>query len=100
MTPPSTAGRAPIIPVTGSKTKGGAGTPAGSTAKAAAIRSTYKVQKGDTLSSISRTVYGDTRYWTLIRDANPDLLHGGSSVRVGTTLKIPARPGTAKAKAP
>lgn len=98
-TGPAPAGtRAPIVPVTGGVAKPPKGTgkttakPAGGTTKSPVIRSSYKVQKGDTLSSISRTVYGDTRHWAVIRDANPDQLHGSSSVRVGMTLKIPAKP--------
>ena len=88
------AGRAPIIPV-GGGVKNGA--KSSGTAKSAS-RSSYKVQKGDTLAAISRKVYGSTSYWTQIRDANPELLHGSANVREGMTLKIPARPGTAKGK--
>ncbi len=69
-------------------------------APAPAIRSTYRVQKGDTLSSVSRKVYGTTSLWTLIRDANAAALHGGTALREGMILKIPAKPaaGTAKPK--
>ena len=90
--PATTAGRAPIVPVSGTAKNG---TKTSSPAKTA-IRSTYKAQKGDTLAAISRKVYGSTGYWTLIRDANPELLHGSSNVREGMTLKIPSRSTPAK----
>ena len=93
--PPATAtGRATIVPVTGTAKNG---TKTSATPKAT-IRSTYKAQKGDTLAAISRKVYGATGYWMLIRDANPELLHGSTNVREGMTLKIPAKPGVATGK--
>ncbi len=85
--PPSGSGRGAIVPL--SELRPGATPAAGAKP---AVRSTYKVQKGDTLSSVARKVYGTTSLWPLIRDANADALHGGSSLREGMTLKIPAKP--------
>ncbi len=50
---------------------------------------TYTVQPGDTLSSISRTVYGTTGRWQEIYQANRDVLPSPNSLRVGQQLRIP-----------
>lgn len=51
---------------------------------------TYIVQPGDTLSRIAAKVYGDSRKWTTIYEANRAQLPGGpQSVKVGQTLVIP-----------
>ena len=55
-------------------------------------RTTYTVQSGDTLSSIARKFYGAAASWNLIREANPDALRGGNSVKPGMKLVIPPRP--------
>ena len=46
----------------------------------------YEVQKGDTLSKIAKTVYGDAGRWKEIWEANkaqipnPDLIHPGQQL--------------------
>jgi len=50
----------------------------------------YVIQQGDTLSSISRHVYGTTRYWRRILEANPGLRE--RNLRVGRRIAIPAPP--------
>jgi len=52
---------------------------------------TYKVKKGDTLSSIAREFYGDARLRTRIVDANKDKIKDPNVLAVGLTLTIPAR---------
>jgi nucleoid-associated protein YgaU len=52
----------------------------------------YIVQEGDTLSQIAQEVYGESRLWTLIRDANRDQLPNESSLKIGQRLRIPAKP--------
>lgn len=53
--------------------------------------STYVVKSGDTLSKISGKMYGDSKKWQKIYDANRSALPGGpGSVKVGQTLIIPA----------
>ena len=53
--------------------------------------STYVVKSGDTLSRIAGKVYGDSKKWQKIYEANRSALSGGpSSVKVGQTLIIPA----------
>lgn len=49
----------------------------------------YVVQAGDTLSSISRTVYGTPGRWSEIYEANRNLLPSPNALRVGQELRIP-----------
>ncbi len=51
--------------------------------------STYTVQAGDTLSSISRKVYGSSSRWKEIFQANKDKLSSPESLKLGQTLRIP-----------
>ena len=53
----------------------------------AAVASTYTVKRGDTLSKISKAVYGNGDYWLEICRANR--LSNCSTIRVGTVLTIP-----------
>lgn len=50
---------------------------------------TYRVQKGDTLSSISIKMYNDSAGWQKIYQANRKTLKSPSSLVVGQTLIIP-----------
>ncbi len=50
---------------------------------------TYRVQKGDTLSSISTKMYNDSAAWQKIYQANRKTLKSPSSLVVGQTLIIP-----------
>lgn len=52
----------------------------------------YIVVSGDTLSGISRALYGRAVLWTRIRDANPNV--DPNRLRPGTVLKIPPPPAT------
>lgn len=49
--------------------------------------STYVVQKGDTLAKISKKVYGTTKKWKKIAEANN--LTNPKALKVGKTLQIP-----------
>lgn len=49
----------------------------------------YTVQSGDTLSAISRKVYGDPARWRDIFEANRDVLSSPNALRVGQELDIP-----------
>lgn len=53
---------------------------------------TYTVKKGDTLGKISKAVYGTTRYWKLIHDANKDVIPNPKRMKLGASLRIPPRP--------
>ena len=55
--------------------------------KPAPVRHT--VEQGDNFYSIARDHYGDDRYWTLIRDANPDA--NPNRLLVGQTLILPPK---------
>lgn len=56
---------------------------------AAAGARTWVVKKNDTLSSISREVYGRSSQWTRIRDANAAKLGSKNRLQVGMELVIP-----------
>ena len=49
----------------------------------------YKVKSGDNLSGISREVYGSTKYYKLIFEANRDILESEAKLNVGQKLRIP-----------
>ncbi len=51
--------------------------------------STYTAQVGDTLSSISRKVYGNANRWREIFNENRDKLSTPQSLKPGQTLRIP-----------
>lgn len=50
---------------------------------------TYTVQVGDTLSSISRKLYGSENRWRDIYSANKDRLSSPQALKPGQTLKVP-----------
>ena len=51
---------------------------------------TYVVQKGDTLQKISSKVYGTTKKWKKIFEANKELLKDPDKIKPGQELVIPA----------
>lgn len=51
----------------------------------------YTVRQGDTLQSIARGAYGDSKLWYRIAEANG--LGGDRDLRVGQTLNVPALAG-------
>jgi nucleoid-associated protein YgaU len=61
-----------------------------SQAEAAPKTTTYTVQKGDTLSKISKQFYGDAGQYMKIFSANRDQLSDPDKIQVGQVLKIPA----------
>ena len=65
------------------------GAGAGPGAGAAAAGGTYTVQKGDTLSKISKQYYGDANQYNRIFEANRDQLNDADKIRPGQVLKIP-----------
>ncbi len=50
----------------------------------------YTVQKGDTLWSISKKLYGTGKDWKKIEEANKLTLPNSSSLKAGIVLKIPS----------
>jgi len=56
----------------------------------AAQAATYTVQKGDTLSKISKQFYGDAGQYMKIFNANRDQLSDPNKIQVGQVLKIPS----------
>jgi nucleoid-associated protein YgaU len=52
---------------------------------------TFTVQTGDTLTKISKEVYGDANAYMEIFNANKDQLESPDKIRAGQVLKIPPR---------
>lgn len=53
---------------------------------------TYTVKEGDTLSAVSKAVYGKSALWERIFEANRDQLDSPGKVKPGMVLKIPPAP--------
>ncbi len=58
--------------------------------KVGSAEQTYTVQKGDTLSHISKQFYGKSSKWNTIFEANRDQLDDPDLIKPGQVLKIPA----------
>ena len=82
---PTTAGAA----VASAPTSNPATKSSGSGAQAATSGGTHVVAKGETLSSISKKHYGDSKYWKAIASANPKI--NANSLSVGAKLSIPPK---------
>ncbi len=52
----------------------------------------YEVKAGDSLSRISKKVYGDSKHYLYIYNANSQKMKSPSSVKVGQKLIIPPLP--------
>lgn len=52
----------------------------------------HKVEKRDTLSSISKKYYGSTIHWRTIESANEGI--DPMKLKVGSTIRVPKRPGS------
>jgi nucleoid-associated protein YgaU len=49
----------------------------------------YVVEKGDSLSKISKMFYGDANHWKRIFDANRDVIRNADLIQPGWKLRIP-----------
>ena len=49
----------------------------------------YKVQKGETLWSISKKIYNNPYLWPVIYAANADQLNSPDTIEASDTIKIP-----------
>ncbi len=76
--------------------------PAAEAVAAAAGAKTYTIQTGDTLSDISKKVYGTARHYEKIFEANRDRIDDPNMLVVGRTLAMPdlAGGGTVQTAAP
>lgn len=72
----------------GSKYKKEAG--AGELSGTGTAQKTYVVQKGDTLQKISEKMYGTTKKWKKIFEANKNVLKNPDRIKAGQKLIIPA----------
>ena len=50
----------------------------------------YTVQKGETLQKISKKLYGTTKKWSKIYNANKDTLKGPNKIYPGQVINVPA----------
>ena len=71
-----------------SRVSGGSGSTAERTGEAPS-ESTYIVVKGDSLSAISKKLYGNANRWQEIFEANRDQLDDPDLIQPGQTLRIP-----------
>jgi nucleoid-associated protein YgaU len=60
-------------------------------APAAPPEQTYTVVAGDSLSKISKKLYGDANQWKRIFEANRDQIKNPDLIHPGQKLKIPAK---------
>ena len=65
-------------------------------AESAETPKTYKVKEGDSLSKISKKVYGKASKWTTIYEANSDKIKDPNKLKTGIVLVIPELKGAEK----
>ena len=53
------------------------------------VTRTYTVVAGDSLSKIAKKIYGDTKRWKEIFEANKDKIKNPDLIHPGQVLKIP-----------
>ena len=66
----------------------------------AAAGSSYTVKKGDSLGGISKKVYGKSKYWRKIYEANQSTLKSPDRLYVGQKLVIPPLENVAGERGP
>jgi nucleoid-associated protein YgaU len=74
-----------------SNVKSGSSSTAPRPAPAAPAEQVYTVAAGDSLSKISKKVYGDANQWKRIFEANRDLIKNPDVIHPGQKLKIPPK---------
>lgn len=50
---------------------------------------TYVVKAGETLGVISKKVYGTTKHWKQLHEANRDVIPDPARMRAGTKIRLP-----------
>ena len=51
---------------------------------------TYTIEKGDTLSAVSKRFYGKAKFWRQIFEANRDTIEDPDRIFPGQTITLPA----------
>ncbi len=64
---------------------------AGASSTAPSATQTYTVAKGDTLSKIAKTFYGNANQWRTIYEANKDRIKNPDLIQPGWVLDIPPK---------
>jgi LysM repeat protein len=59
-----------------------------------AVRATYTVKPGDTLSAIAERLYSSPRYWPVLYWANHSQVRYANEIQVGQVLTVPVEPAT------
>lgn len=73
-----------------SDVQGGGSSTAPKASQQQQVQREYDVKKGDSLSKIAKTVYGDMHRWKDIYDANRELIGDNPDlIQPGWTLRIP-----------
>ena len=72
-----------------SNVQSGGSSTAPSPAPVKSVARTYTVVKGDTLSKIAQSMYGNANTWRKIFEANTDLITNPDVIHPGQVLKIP-----------
>lgn len=79
------------------RTPAAAATTTVATSEHGTVNGSYTVTSGDTLSRISEKVYGSSKLWKQIYDANKETIgEDPTRLKVGQVLHIPAKGGAAK----
>lgn len=73
-----------------SNVQGGSDTVADTGGGGGAGQQSYTVEKGDTLSAISKRFYGKSSLWKQIYEANRDTIENPDLIYPGQTIKLPA----------
>lgn len=72
---------------------GGASTTAkAADGKPAEVHEIYEVVAGDSLSKIAKRKYGNAKLWTILHEANRELVKDPNVIQIGWKLRIPAKP--------
>jgi nucleoid-associated protein YgaU len=72
-----------------SDVQSGSSSTAPSPVPAMSVGRTYTVVKGDNLSKIATSVYGNANKWRTIYEANKDVIKDPNLIHPGQVLKIP-----------
>lgn len=58
----------------------------------AEVHEIYEVVAGDSLSKIAKRKYGSAKLWTIIHEANKNVVKDPNVIQIGWKLRIPAKP--------
>ena len=53
----------------------------------------YTIKRGDTLSAIAKSYYGEASAWKLVFEANREVIDDPDLIHPGQVIKLPRKPG-------